>query len=163
MAKKQRFRELKQQKNTEKQTLPFASLGVKSKAFLTDVFMLLMPMLYISIYLIHDGLKDVAEHRLESWIYAIVPFLTLLTLFMLKDEGRTPGARSQGLKVIEFHSLAKPSLFSILFRNFTLLFSFIPLFWFVPFFRKDRRMVHDLLSATCLIVDPNPPQERVSK
>jgi len=168
MSKKQRFREVKQQKvkygnGTEKPTIPFASLRLKAKAFLTDVFMLLMPMLYISIYLIHDGLKDVAEHRLESWIYAIVPFLTLLTLFMLKDEGRTPGARSQGLKVIEFHSLAKPSLFSILFRNFTLLFSFIPLFWFVPFFRKDRRMVHDLLSATCLIVDPNPPQERVSK
>jgi len=169
MAKKQRFREVKQQKikgsnATEKPTIPFASLGVKAKAFLTDVFMLLMPMLYISIYLLHDGLKDVAVHRLEAWGYAIVPFLILLTLFMLKDEGRTPGARSQGLKVIEFHSLANPSLFSILFRNFTLLFSlFIPIFWFVPFFRKDKRMVHDLLSATCLIVDPNPPQERVSK
>jgi len=169
MAKKQRFREVKQQKvkrsnGTEKPTIPFATLGVKAKAFLTDVFMLLMPMLYISIYLLHDGLKDVAAHRLETWIYAIIPFLILLTFFMLKDEGRTPGARSQGLKVIEFHSLTNPSLFSILFRNFTLLFSlFIPIFWFVPFFRKDRRMVHDLLSATCLIVDPNPPQERVSK
>jgi len=169
MAKKQRFREVKQQKvkssnGSEQPTIPFASLGVKAKAFLTDIFMLLMPMLYISIYLLHDGLKDVAVHRLEAWIYAIIPFLTLLTFFMLKDEGRTPGARSQGLKVIEFHSLAKPSLFSILFRNFTLLFSlFIPIFWFVPFFRKDRRMVHDLLSATCLIIDPNPPQERVSK
>jgi len=169
MSKKQRFREVKQQKvkrsnGTEKPTIPFASLGVKAKAFLTDIFMLLMPMLYISIYLIHDGLKDVAAHRLEAWVYAIIPFLIMLTLFMLKDEGRTPGSRSQGLKVIEFHSLAKPSLFSILFRNLTLLFSlFIPIFWFIPFFRKDRRMVHDLLSATCLIVDPNPPQKSVLK
>ena len=89
----------------------------------------------------------------------MIPYLLLLTLFMYKDEGRTPGARSQGLKVIEFHTLDNPSLFSIVFRNVTLLFTlFIPFFWFVPFFRKDGRNVHDFLSATCLIVDPNPPR-----
>ena len=169
MAKKQRFREIKKQRSErvdggEKPTLPFASLGLRAKAFLTDVFMLLMPMLYLSIYLIHDGLKDVAMHRLEAWAYALIPFLILLTIFMVKDEGRTPGARAQGLKVVALPSLEKPSLFSIIFRNVTLLFSlFIPLFWLMPFFRKERTMVHDYLSATALIVDPNPPQKRVSK
>jgi len=169
MAKKKRFREVKQQKldelnRLEKPVIPFASLGLKAKAFLTDIFMLLMPMLYMSIYLIHDGLEDVALHRLEAWAYALIPFLIMLTIFMLKDEGRTPGARAQGLKVIEFHSLEKPSLFSTLFRNITLLFSlFIPFFWLLPLFRRDSRTLHDLLSATCLIVDPNPPKERVLK
>ena len=164
MVKKQRFRDVKQQKiskpnDVEKPIIPFASTGVKAKAFLTDIFMLLMPMLYISIYLFHDGLEDVALHRLETWIYAMIPFLIILTLFMLKDEGRTPGARSQGLKVIEFYSLNKPSLFSIIFRNFSLLFSlFIPVFWFIPFFRKDKRMLHDFLSATCVIVDSKSTQ-----
>ena len=169
MAKKQRFRELKQQKTSkpsgvEKPTIPFAPLGVKAKAFLTDIFMLLMPMLYMSIYLIHDGLEDVASHRLEAWAYALIPFLIMLSIFMFKDEGRTPGARAQGLKVIEFHTLDKPSLFSIIFRNVTLLFSlFIPLFWFMPLFRKDKRTLHGLLSATCVIIDPNPPKEKVFK
>ena len=169
MAKKQRFRDTKQNRETktdyvEKPRIPFATLGIKAKAFLTDVFMLLMPLLYISIYLIHDGLEDVASHRLEAWAYAMIPFLLILTIFMLKDEGRTPGARAQSLKVIEFHSLNKPSFFSIIFRNFSLLFSlFIPIFWFIPLFRKDKRMLHDLLSATCVIVDPNPPKEKVFK
>jgi uncharacterized RDD family membrane protein YckC len=123
-----------------------------------------MPILYVSIYLIHDGLEDVAEHRFEAWAYAMIPFLSILTIFMLKDEGRTPGARAQGLKVIEFHTLNKPSLFSVVFRNFALLFSlFIPIFWFIPFFRKDKRTLHDLLSATCGIVDPNAPKEKVFK
>ena len=169
MAKKQRFRDTKQNRATktdyvEKPRIPFATTGVKAKAFLTDVFMLLMPILYISIYLIFDGLEDVASHRLEAWAYAMIPFLLILTGFMIKDEGRTPGARAQGLKVIEFHTLNKPSFFSIIFRNFALLFSlFIPIFWFVPFFIKDKRTVHDLLSATCVIVDSNPPKEKVFK
>jgi uncharacterized RDD family membrane protein YckC len=169
MAKKQRFRDTKQNRETkidhvEKPRIPFATTGAKAKAFLTDVFMLLMPILYISIYVIFDGLEDVASHRLEAWAYAMIPFLIILTLFMIKDEGRTPGARAQGLKVIEFHTLNKPSLFSIVFRNFALLFSlFIPIFWFIPFFRKDKRMLHDFLSATCVIVDSNPPKEKVFK
>ncbi len=169
MAKKQRFRDTKQKRATktdyvEKPGIPFATTGKKAKAFLTDLFMLLMPILYLSIYVVFDGLEDVASHRLEAWAYAMIPFLLILTIFMFKDEGRTPGARSQSLKVIEFHSLNKPSLFSLIFRNFTLLFSlFIPIFWFIPFFRKDKRMVHDLLSATCVIVDPNPPKEKVFK
>lgn len=169
MAKKQRFRDTKQQRASkldtmEKPRIPFATSGIKGKAFLTDIFMLLMPFLYISIYLIHDGLKDIADHRLEAWAYAMIPFLLILTLFMFKDEGRTPGARAQSLKVIDFHTLDKPSFFSIIFRNFSLLFSiFIPIFWLIPFFRKDKRMLHDFLSATCVIVDPNPPKDKVFK
>ena len=169
MAKKQRFRDTKQQRETkinkvEKPRIPFAMLGVKAKAFLTDIFMLLMPILYVSIYLIFDGLEDVSKHRLEAWAYAMIPFLVILTIFMVKDKGRTPGARSQSLKVIDFHTLEKPSVFAIVFRNFALLFSlFIPIFWFVPFFRKDKRMIHDFLSATCVMVDPSPPKEKVFK
>ncbi|CAA6814004.1 MAG: Putative integral membrane protein [uncultured Sulfurovum sp.] len=169
MAKKQRFRDTKQQRETkinkmEKPRIPFATSGVKAKAFLTDIFMLLMPLLYLSIYVIFDGLEDVAHHRLEAWGYAMVPFLLILTVFMFKDEGRTPGARAQSLKVINFHTLDKPSLFSIVFRNVMLLFSlFIPIFWLIPFFRKDKRMLHDFLSATCVIVDPRPPKEKVFK
>ncbi|HHS91735.1 MAG TPA: RDD family protein, partial [Campylobacterales bacterium] len=115
MAKKQRFRDTKQNRETKKSEvskpkIPFAGLSLRMKAFLTDVFMLLMPLLYISIYLIFDGLEDVAEHRLEAWLYAIVPFLFFLTLFMAKDKGRTPGARAQGLKVINVHLLDEPTL-----------------------------------------------------
>ncbi|CAA6798619.1 MAG: Putative integral membrane protein [uncultured Sulfurovum sp.] len=169
MAKKQRFRDTKQKRETkintvEKPLIPFATSGIKAKAFLTDVFMLLMPLFYLSIYVVFDGLEDVSVHRVEAWAYAMVPFLLILTIFMFKDEGRTPGARAQSLKVIDFHTLGKPSLFSIVFRNFSLLFSiFIPIFWLIPFFRKDKRMLHDFLSATCVIADPNPPKEKVFK
>ncbi len=170
MAKKQRFRDTKKNQTTKgsekrvKPAIPYASKGKRAKAFLTDIFMLFMPLMYAVIYLVMDGREGASQEKLLSWIYVMVPYLILLTLFMWRDEGRTPGARSQGLKVIEFHTLEKPSLFSIVFRNLMLPFSlFIPLFWLVPLFRKDGRTIHDLLSATCLIVDPNPPKELVLK
>jgi len=170
MAKKQRFRDTKKNKTTKgiekrvKPTIPYASKGKRAKAFLTDIFMIFMPLMYVVIYLVMDGREGASHDKLLAWIYVMVPYLLILTLFMWKDDGRTPGARSQGLTVIEFHTLEKPSLFSIIFRNFTLPFSlFIPLFWFVPLFRKDRRAIHDLLSATCLIVDPNPPKDLGAK
>ena len=163
MAKKQGSKNNQSDKR-EKPSIPFAGKAIKAKAFLTDVFMLLMPFFYLTIYFVFDGLKDVASHRLEAWIYAIIPFLVILTIFMFKDEGRTPGARSQGLKVIEFHSLKSPSLFSIIFRNLTLVLTLVvPFFWLIPFFRQDARSLHDLLSATCVIVDANPPQNKMSE
>ena len=172
MAKKQRFRDTKQKRVTdtstinqvEKPTIPFAGNGIKAKAFLTDVFMLFMPILYIVIYVVMDGREGVSAEMLKTWIYVFTPFLLILTLFMYKDEGRTPGSRAQGLKVIEFHTLAKPSLFSIVFRNLTLVLTMIvPLFWLIPFFRKDGRSLHDLLSATCVIKDPKAPKNLVFK
>jgi len=168
MAKKQRFRDTKQNRATtlssknrvEKPAIPFAKNAVRAKAFLTDIFMLFMPIMYIVIYLVMDGREGAAHDKLLAWTYVMVPFLLILTFFMFKDNGRTPGARSQSLKVIDFHTLDKPSLFSIIFRNLTLLFSlFIPIFWFFPFFRKDGRMVHDLLSATCVIPDTTVPKK----
>jgi len=173
MAKKQRFRDTKQKRATaksakekglEKPAIPFASNGMKAKAFLTDIFMLLMPVMYFVIYVVMGGLEEASHERLLTWSYAMIPFIVLLSIFMLKDEGRTPGARAQGLKVIEFHSLNKPSLFSIIFRNTTLLLTlFVPIFWFIPLFRKDNQSLHDLLSATTVIVDPNPPKNLASK
>ena len=163
MGKKQRFRDTKKNKTTKgrekiaKPAIPYASKRKRAKAFLTDIFMLFMPIMYAVIYLVMDGREGASQEKFLAWVYVMIPYLLILTLFMWRDEGRTPGARSQGLKVIDFHTLDKPSLFSIVFRNLMLPFTlFIPFFWFIPLFRKDGRNIHDFLSATCLIVDPTP-------
>jgi len=170
MAKKQRFRDTKKGNRTkidkkqkvEKPRIPFAGSAIKAKAFLTDTFMLFMPIIYFVIYVVMDGLQGVGEEKLLTWAYTLIPFLTILTIFMFKDEGRTPGARSQKLKVINFHTLEKPSLFDIVFRNLSFLLTLsLPILWVIPFMRKDKRGVHDFLSATCVIIDPTPPNNLV--
>jgi len=158
---KQRFRDTKKNRITpkkdkpnkvKKSVIPFAKKAVKGKAFLTDNFMLFMPIFYFVIYVVFDGLQDAGEHKLLAWIYTLIPFVSLLTIFMYKDEGKTPGLRSQNLKVIDVDTLNKPSLFSLIFRNLALILSILTVIgWIMMFFRKDHRGLHDLLSNTCVV------------
>ncbi len=157
---KQRFRDTKkgkitqpsQHKEVKKPTIPFAKNSVKAKAFLTDIFMIFMPIFYFVIYVVFGNLQNAGEHKLEAWGYTLISFLIIQIIFMFKDEGKTPGLRSQSLKVIDFSTLDKPSLFSIIFRNFAFVLTVLTFFgWVMMFFRKDQRGLHDLLSNTCVI------------
>ena len=159
---KHRFRDVKQgkvtkdkgMKKSKKDTIPYASSKIKIKAFLTDSFMIFMPIFYFIIYVIFDNLKNAGEHKLEAWSYALVAYFIIQTIFMIKDKARTPGLRSQNLKVIDKYTKQKPSLFSIVFRNLTSILSLLTIFgWVMMFFRKDNQTLHDLLSATAVVPD----------
>lgn len=156
---KQRFREIKQgkvQEETPKVKFSsyqsdYASVGLKIKAFLTDAFMLLMPILYIVFYLVMDGREDFAEHKLLGWFYILLPLIIVQTLFMYKT-GQTPGYRAYHITLIDEHTKKRPSLFIILFRNLAAILSlFTFLGWALMFFRKDNKTLHDLLSATAVV------------
>ena len=163
MAKKTSKKEKKQPKAQKKPAIPFASNAKRAKAFLTDVFMLLMPLLYFVIYVVMGSLEDASHEKLRAWGYALIPYLIVLSIFMIRDKGRTPGMRSQSLRVIDTVTLNKPSIFSILFRNFSFILTIIiPFVWMLPFFRKDHRGLHDYLSKTCVILDSTNPQNNKS-
>ncbi|MBA1421405.1 MAG: RDD family protein [Epsilonproteobacteria bacterium] len=168
--KKQRFRDVKQgkgqapssnQKSSSKQksTKPikhYATAGLKIKAFLTDAFMLLMPIMYIVFYLIMDGREGFAAHKLLGWIAILIPLVIVQTLFMFYSS-QTPGYRAYNIKVIDEKTGQKPSLFSILFRNLSAILSLFTIVgWVMMFFRKDSKTLHDLLSATAVVTTDAP-------
>jgi len=164
MAKK-RFRTVKQGKKEEQQKgtaeriqklrRDYASKGDKMKAFLTGAFMLLMPIMYIVVYLVMGSLQVFAEHRMEGWSYIFIPLVILQTLFMVKS-GQTPGYRAYNLTLIDEATGEKPSLFIIFFRNSAAILSLFSLFgWLMMFFRKDGKTLHDLLSNTAVIRTPS--------
>jgi uncharacterized RDD family membrane protein YckC len=159
---KPRFRDVKKGKVTintkksktkqNKSALPFATNFQKTKAAITDSFMLLMPVMYIVFYLVMDGREDFAQHRLMGWIYILVPFIIIQSLFMYYGDGQTPGYKNYNLKVVDINTHKKPPLFSILFRNIAMLLSITTIFgWLMMFFRKDKRGLHDILSNTAVI------------
>lgn len=160
--KKRRFRDIKQSRETkERQSVPekkepalkypYASLGNKVKAFITDSFMLLMPIMYIVFYLVMGSREAFGEERVLGWIYILVPLVIVQTLFMAKS-AQTPGYRAYNLMLIDESTGEKPSFFIILFRNLCALLSFFSIFgWLMMFFRKDRKTLHDLLSNTAVI------------
>lgn len=156
---KQRFRDIKQGKVQEKtskvkapsNTDKYASVGLKIKAFVTDAFMLLMPIMYVVFYLVMDGREDFAEHKLLGWIYILLPLVIVQTLFMYFT-GQTPGYRAYDITLIDENSKKRPTLFIIIFRNLAAilsLFTFVG--WALMFFRKDNKTLHDLLSATAVV------------
>ena len=160
MAKK-RFRDVKQGKieveekhkksPVKKPKRAYASKGSKVKAFLTDSFMLMMPIMYIVVYLVMGSLQEFAAHRTLGWIYIFVPLVIIQTIFMFKT-GQTPGYRAYDITLIDESTGKKPSLFIVFFRNATAILSFFSIFgWLLMFFRKDAKTLHDLLSNTAVI------------
>lgn len=162
--KKQRFRDVKQgnlktaehqttkSKKTAKMRDDYASAGLKIKAFLTDSFMLVMPIMYIVFYLVMGGREGFAEHKAVGWLYILVPLVIVQTLFMFKS-GQTPGYRAYNLSVVDESSKKRPTLFILFFRNLSAILSLFTFFgWIMMFFRKDHKTLHDLLSNTAVIV-----------
>jgi len=154
---KQRFRNIKQGKQpsteemSKKPTLFYANASAKIKAFLTDSFMLMMPILYVVIYFIMGGREGFAEQKMLGWFYIFIPLVLVQTLFMMKS-AQTPGYRAYNIEIIDEHTGQKPTAFIILFRNLCAVLSFFTfLGWIMMFFRKDAKTLHDLLSRTAVM------------
>jgi uncharacterized RDD family membrane protein YckC len=158
MAKK-RFRDVKQGKPVTKEEIHtpnkkqdnYASVGLKIKAFLTDAFMLVMPIMFGVFYLVMDGREDFEKHMFMGWVYILVPLVLVQTIFMFKT-GQTPGYRAYNITLIDESTKERPSLFVIIFRNLSAILSLFTLIgWVLMFFRKDNKTLHDLLSATAVV------------
>ena len=155
---KPRIRDVKQgrvtppkAKKAKAPTIPYASALDKLKAFLTDSFMLLMPIMYVVFYLVMGGREGFAEHKALGWLYILVPLVVVQTIFMVKS-GQTPGYRAYELEVVDAKTLKRPSLGLILFRNLAAILSVATLVgWTWMFFRNDKKNLHDLLSGTIVI------------
>lgn len=161
---KQRFREVTQgnvqkdpaKNKPQKESQKYASSRDKIKAFLTDAFMLVMPILYVVIYLVMDGREDFAQHRVFGWLAFLGPLVLVQTVFMYL-KGQTPGYRAYNITLIDEKTQEKPSLFVIVFRNLCAILSLLTLMgWALMFFRKDSKTLHDLLSATALVKTDEP-------
>lgn len=165
---KHRFRDIKQGKTphttestpkSKKHKVPYANNKQKTKAALTDSFMLLMPIMYIVFYLVMGSREEFAEDKLIGWLYILLPFIIVQTLFMYFGNGQTPGYRAYDIRVVDSKTFQKAPLFSLIFRNLAMLLSLLTVIgWLMMFFRKDKKGLHDLLSQTAVIYSPRPRQ-----
>ncbi|MCK4442521.1 MAG: RDD family protein, partial [Sulfurovaceae bacterium] len=150
--KKGKIKPLEKKSKKSSSKLNFATNFQKTKAAITDSFMLLMPIMYIVFYLVMDGREGFAQHKLEGWIYILVPFIIVQSAFMFKGNGQTPGYKNYNLKVVDINTNQTPPLFSIVFRNIAMILSIVTIFgWAMMFIRKDKRGLHDLLSNTAVV------------
>ena len=149
-----RFRDLKNKtktKNEKKQAkAKFARTPSRIKAFITDLFMIYAPILYVITYVFMDGKDDFQSSNLAPLVgvslYAII-YTVLVSKF-----GQTPGKKAYEIKIVDVKSGENLSFLRAFCRFVMLLVSAsILLGLLVQFYRKDNRMLHDLVCGSVVI------------
>ena len=147
-----RWREVKHKKikKEKKEIIKYAKISDRLKAFLTDTFMITMPILYIVIYLIMGSREEFRAHMAKGWLYIVVfHYISVMLLWIFKAQ--TPGMKAYGIKIVS-KNLKKISFLQATIRYFLMPISILSIVGvLIAFFRKDRQTLHDLLSFTLLI------------
>jgi len=152
-----RFRDLKQKKNSPKEkpthTKPkilYAKTSERIKAFITDLFMIYAPILYIITYVFMGGKDEFQGSQLAPFVgvslYAII-YTVLVSKF-----GQTPGKKAYEIKIVD----AKTGELLNYSRSFCRFVLFLLnaatlLGLFVQFYRKDNRTLHDLVCGSVVV------------
>jgi len=152
-----RFRKLKKQtknrqekQEQEKSILHYATIPDKIKAFITDMFMIYIPILYIITYVIMGG-KDAFQDSDLAPFFGVA-FYGLIYAFLLSKFGQTPGAKAYTMKVVDAKTQANITFLQAVLRFIGFLLSATLLIGLIfPFYRKDKKTLHDLIAQTVVI------------
>lgn len=119
------------------------------KAFITDVFMIYMPILYIATYGIL-GSKEAFQSN-QPVILICFLFYAFITSLLFSLKSQTLGYMYAEIKLIRDDG-KKVGFFLALFRFFAFCFSMSLLFgFFIPFMNRNRRTFHDFVAKTSVI------------
>ena len=124
------------------------SITDRIKAFITDSFMLTMPIMYIVIYLVMGNREAFEADMAMGWFYILVPHFIIVVGFWIVN-AQTPGYKAYELKLVDVNSGKKPDIALLIIRYFFIIISIISIIGLlIAYFRKDRRTLHDLISGT---------------
>lgn len=127
-----------------------AHLPNRIKAFIVDIFLIMMPIMYVTAYLIMEGKDDFQGSETARWVTSLLYGL-IIVLFWSKS-GQTPGFKAYELKVVDEETGENVSLAKAVWRYLLFIVSAISIVGLLlPFFRKDRKTFHDLFSKSCAI------------
>ena len=131
-----------------KQKARIAGILPRLIAFIIDMFLIAMPILYFTTYVILGGKEGFQNSQIAIFIdWAI--FALIQSAFFAKL-GASPGYRAQGIYAVNLNG-QKASFFGYLLRFFCFAVFFIFGGSFLAFFRKDKRNLHDIITKTIVV------------
>ena len=139
-------------KNIEKDEIVYAMMSDKFKAFITDTFMIITPIMYLVIYLIMGSREEFRDNMADGWSYISALYFVALGIF--HKISTTPGLKNYKLQIIDMKSKKPAPLILIMLRYVIFVatvMSIVGLFF--PYFRKDRRALYDLLLGTSVVYE----------
>ncbi len=142
----------KEGKARNEEKLVCAPVTVRLKAFLTDTFMITMPILYIVIYFIMGDREGFRAHMGQGWLIILMAHFAATIAFWYFKKGQTPGMKAYELYLVDNATGEKPGLLKLILRYVMLQVAILSFFgMFVPFLLKSRAGLHDLVSGTCIV------------
>ena len=145
----------KTNKSQEEICLCDAPLMPRIKAFITDMFMLLMPIMYLVFYVVMGSREEFAQDKMHGWLYIIIPNMIAVVSFWY-FKAQTPGMKAYEISIIDSKTAQKPIVIKLFARYFfTFIAIFIPILWLIPYFNKKKKTFQDYLSGTCIKTTSN--------
>ena len=135
---------------SEKPKAKIAPRFERAKAFLVDLFLLYVPVLYIVCYVVL-GSKEAFWANQTAHIFCSA-FFGIVQAVFFSTKAQSPGLRAYELYVIDLNTGRKISFLRAILRYILFLISAALLFGLLlSFLRKDTLALHDLLSQTCIV------------
>lgn len=123
---------------------------MRAKAFLIDIFLLYVPIVYVSYFLL--GSKEAFKDN-QVVIFLCWALFGIIQGIFLRVKAQSPGLKAYDLYLIDKNTGRKLSFLRIILRYIIFLigcaFFFIGLF--ISFMRKDTLTLHDLLSQSYIV------------
>jgi len=148
-----RWRELKQGKKpfskvtSASPCFPIAPSVTRIKAFIVDVFMIYLPLLYLVTYVVL-GSKEAFQSNQLAIFFVVAIFGIILALFQSRG-GQSPGYRVYKLRLLDSKTEQPPTFLRALWRYVVFLIAGTSLVGLMlsPF-RNDGKNLHDLLARS---------------
>lgn len=132
-----------------KQKAKIASRIERAKAFLIDIFLLYVPVLYVCYFVL--GSKEAFLGN-QAVIFACSAFFGVVQALFLSTKAQSPGLKAYDLHLIDIKKGRKLSFLRVILRYIVFLISASLLFGLLmSFLRKDGLALHDLLSQSCIV------------
>ena len=120
------------------------------KAFITDMFLIMMPIMYITTYIIMDGKDSFQGSEIARWVTMIV-YGAIIVAFWVK-KGQTPGFKAYDLILIDDKTQQTLGVVKATLRYIFYIISAVSIIGFIiPFFRKDKKTFQDLVMQTSVV------------
>jgi uncharacterized RDD family membrane protein YckC len=127
-----------------------ASPADRIKAFITDMFMIMMPIMYITTYVVMDGKDSFQASDSAHWITMGIYGIITVSFWVIK--GQTPGFKAYSLKLIDDNTKENLTFGSAIARYIMFIISAVTLIGsFLLFFRQDKKTLQDVLMKTSVI------------
>lgn len=131
-------------------TLKCAPILSRIKSFIVDMFMIMMPIMYLTTYIFMQGKDDFQSSEPARWITAFIFGAIIVAFWVIK--GQTPGYKAYNIKLIDNDTKQNISVLKAILRYIIFIFTATTiLLAFLPFFREDKKTLQDLLTNSCVI------------